>query len=121
MQRIESNVATQIADHSRPVQAAQTISDQADEARVQDQKADQLAKRDMSPGELGDVVAQMQKIVQAATGRALSFEVDEDRKDMIVKVKDSDGEIIRQIPSDEIMDLRRRLDDLVGVFLDDMA
>ncbi|TVR14464.1 MAG: flagellar protein FlaG [Planctomycetota bacterium] len=121
MQRIESNVATQIADQTRPLQASQDVTDQANQARVRDQQPDQLVKRDISPGELGDVVSQMQKIVQAATGRALSFEVDDERKDMIVTVKDSDGEVIRQIPSEEVMDLRRRLEDHVGVFLDDIA
>lgn len=121
MQRIESNIATQYSDFARPQQSAQTISDQDVVARKQEQSSDALSVRTISPEEMSGTLAQIQKVVEAATGRALSFEVDEDRKDIIVTVKDSEGEIIRQIPPEEVMALRKRLEDLVGVFMDDTA
>lgn len=121
MQRIEANVATQFADVTRPRQAAQDQVDQAVEAREREQSDDALSARELSPEQMEGAVAQIQKVVQAATGRALTFEVDDERKDLIVTVKDGEGEVIRQIPSQEVLDLRKRLDDLVGVFVDDMA
>lgn len=121
MTRIEANVATQFADVTRPQQSAQDLVSQAIEARKVSQKDDVLSNREISAEELNSTIAQIQKVVQAATGRALSFEVDDEQRNLIVSVKDSDGEIIRQIPSDEVLALRRRLEDLVGVFLDSEA
>ncbi|TVR45138.1 MAG: flagellar protein FlaG [Planctomycetota bacterium] len=121
MQRIESNIATQFADITRPRQTAQDLVSQAIEANKVEKRGDAISSRDISAEELSSTVAQIQKVVQAATGRALSFEVDEEKKGIIVTVKDDEGEIIRQIPSEEVLALRRRLEDLVGVFLDDQA
>ena len=75
----------------------------------------------MQADDIDGTLAQIQKVVEAATGRALSFEVDEEEKDLIVTVKADDGEVIRQIPSKEIVELRKRLEDLVGVFMDESA
>lgn len=121
MQRIDTQVAAQLPDISRPRQNAQDSLNQAIEARKVEQSSDSLSAREISPEELTGTVAQIQKVVEAATGRELSFAVDEDKQGVIVTVKDSEGEVIRQIPSEEILALRKRLEDLVGVFVDDRA
>lgn len=121
MQRIDTGVSAQIPDFTRPRQTAQDLVSQAIEAHKSEQKDDSLSAQELTPEQLQGTLAQIQKVVQAATGRALSFEVDEEKKGMIVTVKDSEGDVIRQIPSEEVLALRRRLDDLVGVFLDDRA
>ncbi len=46
----------------------------------------------------------------------LRFEVDSKSKEVIVKIVDpSNDEVIRQIPSEELVAIRRRMEDLVGV------
>jgi len=49
----------------------------------------------------------------------LSFSVDEDSGEPIVFIKDSDtDEVIRQIPSEELVVLRKKLDDVTGILFD---
>lgn len=49
----------------------------------------------------------------------LSFSVDQDSGQNIVKVLDSEnGELIRQIPSEELLVLRKKMDDLNGIIFD---
>lgn len=46
----------------------------------------------------------------------LRFEVDNESREVKVKIVDPDtGEIIRQIPSEELLAIRERMEDLVGV------
>lgn len=46
----------------------------------------------------------------------LRFEVDSESKEVIVKIVDPESkEIIRQIPSEELLAIRERMQDLVGV------
>lgn len=46
----------------------------------------------------------------------LRFEVDSRSKEVIVKIVDpSSDEVIRQIPSEELLSIRERMEDLVGV------
>ena len=121
MQRIDTGVSAQLGDISRPRQTAQDQANQARESKRVEQSPDKLVDRDVKADDINGTLAQIQKVVEAATGRALSFEVDDEDKDLIVTVKDNDGEVIRQIPSEEVLELRKRLDDLVGVFMDDFA
>ena len=51
--------------------------------------------------------------------RNLSFSVDEDSGDSIIIIKDSENdEVIRQIPSEELLVIRKKMDYLVGVLFD---
>ncbi len=52
-------------------------------------------------------------------GTNLQFSIDNSSEDVVVKItaKDS-GELIRQFPSDAILQLRNKLDDLVGMLFD---
>lgn len=46
----------------------------------------------------------------------LRFEVDSESREVIVKIVDPDSdEVIRQIPSEELLAIRSRMEDLVGV------
>jgi flagellar protein FlaG len=121
MQRIDTGISTQIGDISRPRHTEQDQTIQVREARRVEKASDSLAEREVQADDIDGILAQIQKVVEAATGRALSFKVDDEEKDLIVTVKDSDGEVIRQIPSEEIVELRKRLEDLVGGFMDTSA
>ena len=51
--------------------------------------------------------------------RNLSFSIDEDSGDSIIIIKDSENdEVIRQIPSEELLVIRKKMDYLVGVLFD---
>lgn len=58
----------------------------------------------------------------AALSAALSFEVDAQTKTMVVKVIDtSDNSVLRQIPSEEMLEIARALDRVQGLLLRDKA
>lgn len=51
--------------------------------------------------------------------RNLSFSIDEDSGEKVISVKDSETEeVIRQIPSEELVVLRKKMDDVVGILFD---
>jgi flagellar protein FlaG len=51
--------------------------------------------------------------------RSIRFSIDESVKDIVVKIVDKDsGEVIRQIPPDEVLRLREHFKEMVGLILE---
>ncbi len=48
---------------------------------------------------------------------SVRFEMDEDTQDLIINLIDQEGEVIRQVPTEEIIGIRKRLADLRGNLL----
>ncbi|WP_254693662.1 flagellar protein FlaG [Shewanella sp. MEBiC00475] len=66
---------------------------------------------------LEEVVSQLSEVM-SLMNKGLAFSVDEDSGSAIVKVMDiSSGEIIRQIPSDEALELAQKLQDVKGLLM----
>jgi flagellar protein FlaG len=80
------------------------------------------AKDQQSEAEvLAEVVEQLSEVV-TLMNKGLAFSVDEDSGAAIVKVMDIDtGDIIRQIPSDEALELAQKLQDVKGLLLKTQA
>ena len=67
---------------------------------------------EVSAGQIDTAVSQLNEFVQS-NSRQLNFSVDEGSNKQVVKVTDAEsGKIIRQIPSEEILRLSERLQDL---------
>jgi flagellar protein FlaG len=59
-------------------------------------------------------------VIETATGRQLDFALNDRFKELVVEISDrQSGEVVKQIPSKEFMQLRERLNDLLGVFVDE--
>ena len=70
---------------------------------------------------LQDVVSDLNNLVRDLH-RELQFSVDEDSGSTVIKVVDREtDEVVRQIPSEDLMRLRKRLEEAVGVFFKDSA
>ena len=70
---------------------------------------------------LEDMVSDLNKLVRELH-RELRFSVDKDSGDTVIKVIDREtDEVVRQIPSEELIHLRKRLQDAAGVFFQDSA
>ncbi|MCL1081172.1 MULTISPECIES: flagellar protein FlaG [Shewanella] len=70
---------------------------------------------------LAEVVEQLSEVV-TLMNKGLAFSVDEDSGSAIVKVMDIDtGDIIRQIPSEEALELAQKLQDVKGLLLKTQA
>ena len=53
------------------------------------------------------------------SGNRLSFSVDEDTGDTVIKIVDNrTGDVIRQLPPDEILSLKKRMGEVQGLLLD---
>ena len=63
-------------------------------------------------------VAQQLRDYLRSNGRDLEFRVDVDTKAMVITVREAaSGEVIRQIPNEEALQMRRYLDEWSGTFL----
>jgi len=120
MSRIDAIVAAQIADVARPAQAGQERTQQAQTAQVQ--SLSQTANTPVTADAVRAAAAQLKQVVETASSRRLAFEVDDDSGTLLVQVRDlTSGEVIKQMPSEEILAMRERLDAIVGIFLDEEA
>lgn len=71
----------------------------------------------VSEGNLTAVVSQLNQQAQQVN-RALQFLIDKDSGSVVIKVIDTQTkEVIRQIPPEDILDLRRHLKELSGILL----
>lgn len=67
------------------------------------------------PEEIEAVASEVQ-IFLKKLNTELRFEVDSESREVIVKIVDPDSdEVIRQIPSEELVAIRERMEDLAGV------
>jgi len=82
------------------------------EAAAAEEKA---AKSEGGPQEVEAIASEVQ-IYLKRLNTELRFEVDSDSSEVIVKIVDPENdEVIRQIPSEELLAIRERMEDLVGV------
>jgi flagellar protein FlaG len=52
---------------------------------------------------------------------SLQFTMDEESERMVVQIKDPDGKVVKQIPSERALELARRLDEVRGLLLEEQA
>lgn len=122
MSRIDANLATQLADTSRPPQTARESEAQAGEARRQEAATAEPRSTPAAAHEVKAAAERLQTVIETATGRQLDFAVNDRFKELIVRISDrKSGEVLKEMPSKEFMKLRERLDDLIGLFLDEKA
>ncbi|MEC7691405.1 MAG: flagellar protein FlaG [Pseudomonadota bacterium] len=90
--------------------------------------ADNLEQEEPSEEQLTSALRDVEKFLNGRN-RNLAFSIDEETRRSVVTVKDSSsGDVIRQIPSDEVLKLARQIQDLqddigsrVGVLLNKEA
>lgn len=71
--------------------------------------------------QVGNAVSKINKVIQVVD-RNLEFTVDKDTDMTVVKVIDSESkEVIRQIPSEEVIQIAKALDKLQGLLVRDKA
>lgn len=86
---------------------------------IENEKAINEAKdNDATSSTVKETVDEMNAFLQSMK-RNLSFSIDEDSGEKVISVKDSETEeVIRQIPSEELVVLRKKMDDVVGILFD---
>jgi len=85
------------------------------------QSADKAAKTSADEAKLDKVVEDLNEFVQVIQ-RKLQFSVDEESGKTVVKVIDSEtDQVIRQIPSEEILEMQNRLGEMNGLLFQTRA
>jgi flagellar protein FlaG len=74
------------------------------------------------PREMVDQIAtDLEKALRQFEGD-YSVTVDHDSGNMVVRIRDSaTGEVVKQIPPQELLDVRRSVEQIVGILIDDRA
>lgn len=83
--------------------------------------AQEQAQRVPSAGELQKALEEVEKAV-APMAQSLQFSLDKDSGKTVVKVMDTDtNEVIRQIPSEEVLAISKAVDKLKGLLIKQQA
>jgi flagellar protein FlaG len=125
MSRIDALIAANVADTVRAPQASsRVVAGQSEHAQIRalsDAVRGDIPKP-VNPDEIRAASLRLKQVIEAASGQQLEFNVDEDSRELLVKVMDQKtGEVIRQIPSQEILELEKRIHDMIGVVLNKQA
>jgi flagellar protein FlaG len=83
--------------------------------------AEEAGKAEETRQPLNEVVSELNDLVRDLH-RELQFSVDDESGETMIKVVDSQtDEVVRQIPSEEVVRLRQRLEEAAGVIFRDSA
>lgn len=124
MARIDVQIAREIGDQIRPQASSQDRSLQVAAAIQLEAKATgKGAAEAPAPQAITAAMAEVKKVLEASTGKRFAFhyEIDERLKTPVVQILDDQGEVIKQLPSKEVVDLALRISEFVGTLLDKKA
>ena len=83
--------------------------------------AEQVKQAEQNQPPLDDVVSELNNLVRELH-RELQFSVDDKSGETVIKVVDREtDEVVRQIPSEDVVRLRQRLQEAAGVIFQDSA
>jgi len=114
--------AVDTADKVKPQVAPVEKSNNSAQTALDEKALQEKAKeQQVSNEELTEAVENIQSRLEVV-GTKLGFSIHGETEDLVVKITNREsGELIRQIPSEEVMELRARLDELVGILFDEKA
>lgn len=115
--RQESIIDETVKPHAVQPNIDSMVND-VDKVEATDIKDPQEEKTELTPKEMNETLDEMNSFLQDMK-RNLSFSLDEQSGQSVITVKDSEtDEVIRQIPSEELVVLRKKMDDLTGLLFD---
>jgi flagellar protein FlaG len=123
LQPIQAGSPSAVAGNTARPSAEASTRPVTHAARVAGSPAAAFAQVDRIPNqvELGNVVADLNKVAQA-NAQGVRFSVDEDTGRTVVKVVDTQTDtVLRQIPSIEALKLWRSIEQMQGTMLRDKA
>ena len=98
------------------VQVDQVDKELANKSPIEKEAAEK--ENELSADDVAATIEEMNSFLQNMK-RNVSFSLDEESGEKLIIVKDSESdEVIRQIPSEELLVLRKKMDDVVGILFD---
>ena len=112
----EAQVKAQVRPVERSSEAARNALDEKRLRREEDRGKSKTSRAELEDA-LDEVQARMDQM-----GTNLQFAMDKVAEDIVVKVTDKEsGDLIRQIPSEDVVKLRKKLEELSGLLFDEKA
>ena len=120
MQRIDGQIAMQVGDVTRPQHSNVDRRLQKEVVDAQEQK--EVPGKEIGSEDVRTAAAELKQVLEVASGKRLDFGIHEDNEGLFVKIMEQGTDtVIKQIPSEEIVELRARIDEIIGVILDEQA
>jgi flagellar protein FlaG len=111
-----SNIAAEASIHATEVDKV-SLTKTIAEAQADANTAAETKKEQSQAEALAVVVEQLSEVM-SIMNKGLAFSIDDDSGSAVVKVMDIDtGELIRQIPNDEALELAQKLLDVKGLLM----
>lgn len=122
LQSVQNNVTGQSKPLAKPVQTGSVTESSAAQDQAVSQGLEQQREQQQQRTEaLRDKVAELNDYMQNLN-RSLQFSVDDQSGDTVIKVVDSETEeVVRQIPSEEILRVRNAIEKYRGILLETQA
>ncbi|MBU4228879.1 MAG: flagellar protein FlaG [Desulfurivibrionaceae bacterium] len=112
----EAQVKAQVRPVEKSAEAARNALDEQRLRREAEKKAKGVSRSEVQVA-VDEVQVRMDQM-----GTNLQFAMDKVAEDLVVKVTDKkSGDLIRQIPSEDVIKLRKKLEELVGLLFDEKA
>ena len=121
LQSVQNNVTSQSKPVTQSVQT-ETVTELSVQSQALQKEAEkQNSQQQQRADDLRDKVAQLNDYMQNMN-RNLQFSVDDTSGDTVIKVIDSETEeVVRQIPSEEILEARHAAEKYRGILLEKKA
>ncbi|WP_417511941.1 flagellar protein FlaG [Methylophaga sp.] len=121
LQSVQNNVTSQSKPVTQSVQT-ETVTELSVQSQALQKEAEkQNGQQQQRADDLRDKVAQLNDYMQNMN-RNLQFSVDDTSGDTVIKVIDSETEeVVRQIPSEEILEARHAAEKYRGILLETKA
>ena len=115
------SITISVNNLAAPAQSRLPTEKQITQKDKVDVKAE-AAAAELEPSKLTELVTDVQKNVNMVHGVDLEFSVHEASGEIMVTVMDGfTGEVIREVPPSEILDLAAKLEEMVGLMFDQKA
>jgi len=77
----------------------------------------------LDPQTAREYIAEVQEALErlVAPPHKVTFRRDETSNGFVIEVRDPDGSLVRQYPPEKLLNLRRQLDELSGMVIDEMT
>lgn len=78
---------------------------------------------ELDPQQAREYAQHVQEVLQRAVPapHKITFRRDEKTKNFVIEVRNPDGSLVRQYPPEKMLNLRRKLDELSGMVIDEMT
>ena len=120
MQRIDTQVAMQVGDITRPQHSH--VDRRLQKEVVDAEELKEAPEKEINSEDVRTAAAELKQVLEVASGKRLDFGIHENTEGLFVKIMEQGTDtVIKQIPSEDIVELRQRIDEIIGVILDEEA